>query len=219
MEGCSVKEAESGYKALELVQKETFDAIISDIRMAHGTGIELLDSIRKDLGALPLLMLITGFADITHEEAYAKGANAIFTKPFAISDLVSAVAKGLLPLKDRFKRKSERLPLQLKVSLQVSSLADASQSHSINIGRGGMFISWKGQFPKIGDLIHFEVQIGDGKLSPFQGQGLCRWIRETDAEGLPSGFGVEFQALEETTMDHLEQVLVEHQTLSTIPRG
>jgi CheY-like chemotaxis protein len=79
-----VFDAENGTKAFKIFENNAIDAVISDIRMAGGDGIELLKKIRAAQKRQPIVILITGFADYSNEEVIKLGANAILTKPFDI---------------------------------------------------------------------------------------------------------------------------------------
>ncbi len=71
--------------------KERVDLIISDIRMPHLSGLEVLDGLneREDF---PPVILITAFGDKeTHDRARELGAVALFDKPFPMDDLVAKV--------------------------------------------------------------------------------------------------------------------------------
>lgn len=80
--GCTVLQAESGRQAFELFSNHnTIDAILSDVRMPDGDGIELLEKLRALHPAIPVVLLITGFADINEAQAKSKGANGLLEKP------------------------------------------------------------------------------------------------------------------------------------------
>ena len=66
--GFEVNPAQNGKEAVEVLQRTTFDLVISDIRMPEMDGIELTKYIKANL-KLPII-LITGFAEIleTHED-------------------------------------------------------------------------------------------------------------------------------------------------------
>lgn len=55
--------------------------------------MELLAQIQKLPAHSPLVILMTGFADVTEEEVLAAGAKALIHKPFAFEDLEAAIAK------------------------------------------------------------------------------------------------------------------------------
>ena len=74
--------ASSGNEAIRLVQQNKIDIILSDIQMPDGDGLELLDAIKKIAPKVPVLLFMSGFSNITPEEAIKRGAYAILPKPF-----------------------------------------------------------------------------------------------------------------------------------------
>ena len=89
LEGCiSVYTAENGRAAFEIVKTRNIDIVISDIRMAGGDGIELLENIKKFNPSKPHVILVTGFADITEAEAIKKGAVRVLNKPVTLNQIL-----------------------------------------------------------------------------------------------------------------------------------
>ena len=88
-----VFEAANGRIAYDMVGKIQPDVIISDLRMPGGDGIELLQRVRASrMQPEPLAFLITGFADLTLEQAKAVGAQGVLVKPFNLAQLRDLVA-------------------------------------------------------------------------------------------------------------------------------
>ena len=87
-------EAGGGFAAFELFEKQKFDCVISDIRMLDGTGIELLDLIRTKNTTVPVI-LISGFADISEEEAFEQRCYCHFSKPFKTLKLMEFIESHL----------------------------------------------------------------------------------------------------------------------------
>jgi DNA-binding response OmpR family regulator len=78
---------------------ETYELIISDIRMPHLSGLEILEGLR-DRDDFPPMILITAFGDSeTHERARKLGAAALLDKPFCMEDLVAKV-REIVPIED-----------------------------------------------------------------------------------------------------------------------
>src|SRR4051812_41969023 len=74
--GFNVFEAESANTALAVLDKNEIHAIVSDIRMSDGDGIYLMAEINKRFSHhKPAVIFITGFSDLTVEEAMDKGAS------------------------------------------------------------------------------------------------------------------------------------------------
>ncbi len=56
-EGYDVFTAENVAQAIELVEKNSFDLIISDIIMPKGTGIDLLQRVKETYPDIPLVIM------------------------------------------------------------------------------------------------------------------------------------------------------------------
>lgn len=84
--------------ALQLVQKGTFDLVISDWHMPELTGLELLQEVRKtdNIKTLPFI-LVTGDNEKSHvEEAIKAGVSSFIVKPFSPSEIEKKI-KLLFP--------------------------------------------------------------------------------------------------------------------------
>jgi DNA-binding response OmpR family regulator len=89
-EGVTVIAVKNGALAFQELLNANFDLVVSDIRMPGGDGIALLKEM-QNLPSPPPLLFITAFADISPEEAIAKGACAILHKPFGLKSLLAAI--------------------------------------------------------------------------------------------------------------------------------
>jgi len=92
MAGIKSIEAKSGNEALEILKhNKDIYFVISDVRMAHGSGVYLLEELRKLDPKLPYVVLISGQSDITKENAMTKGALELFQKPFNMDEIISLI--------------------------------------------------------------------------------------------------------------------------------
>jgi len=90
---------------------QTFDLIISDIRMPGSTGLQALKNIRKFEDDTPMI-LITAFPDEeTRKKAEQLGAIAVVEKPFDVDALMAEVRR-ILPSCLAGKRSSPNPALQ-----------------------------------------------------------------------------------------------------------
>lgn len=94
-DGHSIRTATNGREALALLQDESADVVISDVRMPDMDGIEMLSAVREtqpDLG----VVLMTAFASVeTAREAFKLGADDFIQKPFDVEELKLIVKKTL----------------------------------------------------------------------------------------------------------------------------
>lgn len=117
-EGYEITLAEDGQKAKELVQKKSFDLIISDLQMPNMTGIELLKYIRQNYPEV-LFMMITAFGTTeTAVEAMKMGAYDYLTKPFKIDEVRINIANALKSKNLEFENRSLKKELNKEFSFQ-----------------------------------------------------------------------------------------------------
>ncbi len=94
-EGYRVYPAESGEKALNILESNNISMVISDIRMPGMDGVSLLKAIKTKRPELPVV-LITAFASMDSAvSAMKEGAWDYLTKPFRIEELREILEKAL----------------------------------------------------------------------------------------------------------------------------
>ena len=84
LEGFDVTTAPDGRAALDQVQANAPDVVISDVRMPHMTGYELLAAIRANqvLGKVRFILLTSSTGDDPAAKIAVAMADACLTKPF-----------------------------------------------------------------------------------------------------------------------------------------
>jgi DNA-binding NtrC family response regulator len=93
--GYQVVGSESGYSAIEMLQKEPFDIVITDLKMPGMDGIEVLKAIKTLQPDVPVIV-ITGYATVdTAVEAMKHGAYDYISKPFTPDQMITLVEKAL----------------------------------------------------------------------------------------------------------------------------
>jgi len=94
-EGYQVEPKSSGRVALERLQEEDFDLVITDLKMPGMGGLELLKAIRILQPNVPVI-LITGYSTVeTAVEAMKNGAFDYLAKPFTPVQIVEKAQKAL----------------------------------------------------------------------------------------------------------------------------
>ncbi len=94
--GFEICAASNGMEAIRYLATHQIKAVVTDVRMSHGNGFELLDIVRTHFPKLPLFF-ITGYDDVTEEDAVNKGAYGLFNKPFDLTTFVTRVRSSVDP--------------------------------------------------------------------------------------------------------------------------
>ncbi len=95
--GYKVECASSGDEALWKLGKETYNALVSDIKMPGISGIELLKEVKRINPSIPVLMM-TAYGTIeTAIEAMKIGASDYILKPFSTEIIEAALSRALSP--------------------------------------------------------------------------------------------------------------------------
>lgn len=123
--GMEVAEAADGAEALEALDVDPFQLVISDLRMPKIDGLELLKK-AKVRPQPPRVILITAHGSEKHAvEAMKQGAFDYFKKPFEMDELLTVVRRAVETV--QLSLENERLAGELNLS---RSLVFASQAMS-----------------------------------------------------------------------------------------
>ena len=94
--GFTVKSVSSVADAKRKIEEETFDLVLSDLRLPDSDGIDLLKWMKNNHLSLPLIMM-TGYAEIqTAVQAMKSGASDYIAKPLNPEELLNKIRESLL---------------------------------------------------------------------------------------------------------------------------
>jgi DNA-binding NtrC family response regulator len=120
-EGYEVVGTKNGRDALDKINGDHFDLLISDIKMPGLNGIELLERV-KEVRPDTEVMIITGFGSIgSAVDAIKRGASDYITKPFDLDELVIKVKK--IDEKKRLKKENIALKAYFGMDKKVTIIA------------------------------------------------------------------------------------------------
>jgi DNA-binding NtrC family response regulator len=92
-EGFYVEEAENGMAALEILRKESFDLVVTDIEMPKMKGTQLLEEVKR-LNIETFVIIITAYASLdTAIAALRNGASDYILKPLEFDELLFKVRR------------------------------------------------------------------------------------------------------------------------------
>ncbi|MGA1863569.1 MAG: sigma 54-interacting transcriptional regulator [bacterium] len=108
--GYAVKGSENGFQALDMLDTESFDLVLTDLLMPDMDGIELLKQIKKR-SPKTVVIIITGYGTLSSSiDAMRFGAYDYILKPWSEGELRLRIRKGLEKriLEERLKESEER---------------------------------------------------------------------------------------------------------------
>ena len=115
--GFEVSTASSGRDAVGCCSTQTFDVVLSDVRMPEISGIDLLRQLRALKIGLPVIV-ITGHADVPLAvEAMKIGAADFIEKPFDDDVLLAAVRSALNQQDHESQRSAERAEINSRLAM------------------------------------------------------------------------------------------------------
>ena len=94
---CSITEHDNGASALDAVQNETFDLVLSDIHMPELDGTELVAAIRRwetaeGRSRMPVYAITADAFREQHEAYLAAGMDGVISKPFKAEEIEATLA-------------------------------------------------------------------------------------------------------------------------------
>jgi two-component system chemotaxis response regulator CheY len=88
-----ISEADSGFEALRLLPRDSYDLIVTDINMPDINGLELISFVRNNASyrAIPLVIVSTEGSERDRDKGVGLGADAYLVKPFEPDELRDVV--------------------------------------------------------------------------------------------------------------------------------
>lgn len=209
--GLKVVEAENGEQGFNLARQQSFDLILSDIRMPKWDGIRFLKEIRAISASMPPFVFMSGFAELSLEDALDIGADAFLPKPVEDKLLMSAVTKLLQPFVNSLES-----DVGHKVLQEIKGTPEA-----FLFGRRGFFL--KGLVDmgaaKIGQVFSFSLDLTSlsAGISEVKCVGEITWIRKQEVDLKPIGIGISYLRLD-TPRPHEYEAYI-NGIIPSIPNG
>jgi DNA-binding response OmpR family regulator len=90
-----VEEAANGREALNLIQVESFDLIITDLFMPEMNGRELITKLREESYKIPIIVISGLLNELLKKQLTENGALCAIDKPFEPDQLLNTVRDSL----------------------------------------------------------------------------------------------------------------------------
>src|SRR5579872_7198447 len=94
-QGHACELAADAITALKLIDRQTFDAVVSDVRMDGMDGLELLDRVKLSHPALPVVVITAASSIPQAVSAIQRGASGYAVKPCDGEELQRIVASAI----------------------------------------------------------------------------------------------------------------------------
>lgn len=173
-DGHTIKAVEDGQRALQLLEKEPFDALITDWMMPEVDGIQLIRAVRAKIRPQPIIIMVTSLTTPqTREYALKSGADDFIIKPFTGPVI-------LKHLNDCLSRKEQQKPELPTETPEAPKVKPPFVGVVMTSSSGGPFALTR-VIPFLknpGRAAYFLVQHGPG------------WMLESLAQSLGAGGGI-----------------------------
>jgi len=189
-EGSRVLVAEDGAEALNIIQANQVDVVVSDVRMPVMDGITLLKKVKAS-GYKSSVMFVSGFTDVIKpRESYDLGVEAVMSKPVERKQLIAAVGRILAERDELW-----RFPPGAKAEAVLDAAFDSLASALIAEGPVDLLLDFKSDKRTV------------------TGQGIVRWTTSPEAE-----VGVEITYIDDINRAWMISLTGPNTSLSFIPR-
>ena len=123
--GFSVEIAQNGQEAIEKIEKDVFDLVLTDLKMPGMDGLDLLKMIK---GTRPevMVILMTAYGSIeTAVEAMKVGANDYVTKPVDFNELLIHISKA--QKEDLLLKENRLLRMEVRKKFEFANIIGKSK--------------------------------------------------------------------------------------------
>ena len=96
-EGYLIDVAKDGNEGFDMINKNNYDLIITDIMLPYKSGLEVTSYVKANFPKIPIIIVSAlGKEDLTIIEAFKLGADDLVAKPFNPIELILRVKRLLL---------------------------------------------------------------------------------------------------------------------------
>jgi CheY-like chemotaxis protein len=206
--GCGrVLLAADGKVALEILETERIDLLLTDVRMPVMDGVSLVRNLGKLLAKPPSIVFVSGFGDVDHKEMYALGVEAFISKPIERKELLRVLEHALADRTTLWTAPLLSAPRQTMV-ITAEDHKRGGDEVPFCLGRGGFSVRY--DEPLGLSKVAFECRFGSDEI--VTGEGYVRWYTRAEQT-----VGIEFAYLDAVCRDRLLEQIASTQPRSFIP--
>jgi CheY-like chemotaxis protein/anti-sigma regulatory factor (Ser/Thr protein kinase) len=123
--GYQVEVAANGQEALRAIERRAPDLVVTDLEMPEMNGLQLVETIRKDFPAVPVILMTAFGSEEVAALALQKGAASYVPKRYLAQDIVSTVA-DVLSVSQAAREQQRVLEVLTQIDYQFVLNNDAS---------------------------------------------------------------------------------------------
>ncbi len=187
--------ASNGVDALSLLEKETIDVIITDVKMPLKDGMKILETVKRASPDI-IIIMVTGFATVeTAVDAMKKGAYDYITKPVNIDRLHMLIEKAIenkrlradnILLRKQFKETFSYgniigNSIKIKEIIDLISQISTTKATVLILGESGTGKEL------IANAIHYNSPVAEGPFIKVSCAALAEGILESELFGHEKG--------------------------------
>lgn len=206
-----VYQADNKQKAMQIIQGQIIDFIICDIVMPHGSGLEILEEVKKIHNLVPRIIFISGhFHDV--KELYAKGAIGYFTKPIEIDEVINYLMGYYTNI---FCHPMQGLlgPAKNEKTFVIKEVIKVNENQ---LGLGGLAFYYPQNLDFIVDQCPVELEV-EYKGMEYKVIGELVWAKQSEKIQGSYAYGVRYHSLYADEISKLAHFAQMNQVKSFIP--
>ncbi len=92
---CTIRTADNGWTAVEIMRSVPIDVILTDLEMPFMNGFELVAYTKRHYPAIPVLVMTGRHSPETEKRAMSMGASRYIVKPFDVDAIKNLIATQL----------------------------------------------------------------------------------------------------------------------------
>ncbi len=154
-----VHTAANGVDALALLQAQSIDVLVSDVRMPFMDGPTLVRRLAELVIQVPVIMFVSGFGDVDIREMYGLGVQAFIPKPLEPEHLIGRVEAAISDCDELWLHPIVPDPQQI-LEFRANKRWEPGGPNLFTLGLGGFSIS--NAEPMSLSRTSFVVQLPDG---------------------------------------------------------
>ena len=197
--GHKILSAENGARGMELLAENGADLVITDLKMAHMDGLQVLQSVRQDHPGIEVLV-ITAYGTIEKAvEAMKLGASDFLTKPFSSEEFGVKVARLVQTKEEKELLRRENRSLRVENTLLKEGLDSGEEPrYGEIVGESGVMMDvfrWIDRVARSQSTVMIYGESGTGK------ELVARAIHAGSARGQGPFVRVNCGALSDSLLD------------------